>query len=212
MMWRTAACIVAVAVRAAAAYGACDTTDSCLRAIEHAQADTQTIDARFTQTKTVSLLNEPVISTGRFLFKRPDCMRLEIESPRPATIIINGRDISIPGISTSEQQQLSTAPMAAMFVELGAMFSGSPAALRRHFEVAAQSTDGSIDVTLTPTLAEWQKLFRTIRLRFSEPDFVVSSMRLDDALGDHLEIAMRDVHRNAELPENAFQLPSPSAK
>jgi outer membrane lipoprotein-sorting protein len=212
MMWRTAACIVAVAARAAAAQAACDTTDSCLQAIERAQADTQTIDARFTQTKTVSLLNEPVISTGRFLFKRPDRMRLEIESPRPATIIINGRDIYVPGISASEQQQLSTAPMAAMFVELGAMFSGSPAALRRHFYVAAQSTAGSIDVTLTPTLPEWQKLFRTIRLRFSEPDFVVSSMVLDDALGDHLEIVMRDVHRNAELPENAFQLPSPSAK
>ena len=212
MTLRSAACFAVVAARAVAAYGACDTTDACLQTIEHAQADTQTIDARFTQTKTVSLLNEPVISTGRFLFQRPDRMRLEIETPRPATIVINGRDISIPGISASEQQQLSTAPMAAMFVELGAMFSGSPAALRRHFEVAAQSTAGAIDVTLTPTLPEWQKLFRTIRLRFSEPDLVVSSMQLDDALGDHLEIVMRDVHRNAPLPENAFQLPSPSAK
>ena len=143
--------VAAVLAHAAVASGACESTDACLKTIEAAQAETRTISARFTQTKHLSLLDEPLIATGRFLFKRPDRMRLDIQSPRPATILINGRDIRIPGLSESDQQQLAITPMAAMFTELGAMFSGSPALLRQHFDVAAQSADGAIEVTLTPS-------------------------------------------------------------
>jgi outer membrane lipoprotein-sorting protein len=211
MIWRGLCCTVAAAlVRAAVAYGACDSSDACLKAIEAAQAETRTISARFTQTKHLSLLEEPLVATGRFLFKRPDRMRLDIESPRPATILINGRDIRIPGMSESDKQQLAITPMAAMFTELGAMFSGSPAVLRQHFDLVAKPAEGAIEVTLTPTVPDWQKLFRTIQLRFAEPDFVISSMHFDDALGDRLDLTMSDVHRNQDLPESEFALPTPS--
>ncbi len=204
--------LVLALARTAVAHAACDTTDACLKAIEAAQAETRTVSARFTQTKHLSLLDEPLVSTGRFLFKRPDRMRLDIESPRPATIVINGRDISIPGMSESDKQQLAMTPMAAMFTELGAMFSGSAMALRQHFTVVATPADGAVEVTLTPTVADWQKLFHMIQLRFAGPDLVISSMQLDDALGDRLEIVMSDVHRNVDLPDSAFMERSPPPK
>lgn len=200
--------VAIVAAQTAAAHAACDSTDTCLKAIDAAQADTRSVSARFTQTKHLSLLDEPLVSTGRFVFKRPDRMRLEIESPRPATILINGREISIPGISDSDKQQLAMTPMAAMFAELGAMFGGSAAALGQHFRVGATAADGAIDVTLTPTLPAWQRLYRTIELRFAGPDLVISSMRLDDALGDRLDIVMSDVQRNQDVPDSLFAAPA----
>jgi outer membrane lipoprotein-sorting protein len=36
---------------------------------------------------------------------------------------------------------------------------------------------------------------------------MVSSMRLDDALGDRLEVELRDVQRNVELPDALFAQP-----
>jgi len=192
---------------AAPASAACDSTETCLAAIDAVQAGTQTLTARFTQTKHVSLLDEPIVSTGRFAFKRPDRVRLDIETPHAATVLVNGRQVSIPGLSDAERQQLAMGPMAAMFAEFGAMFSGSRAALSKNFEVVAQPAEGGIAMTLTPTLPEWQRLFRTIALRFSGPDLVMHSMRLDDALGDRLEIVMTDVQRNADLPDTLFTIP-----
>jgi outer membrane lipoprotein-sorting protein len=213
MTWGGLCCALAAAfVHAAVAFGVCNSTDACLKAIETAQAETRTISARFTQTKHLSLLAEPLVATGRFLFRRPDRMRLDIESPRPATILINGRDIHIPGMSESDRQQLAITPMAAMFTELGAMFSGSPAVLRQHFDVVAKPVDGAIEVSLTPTVPEWQKLFRTIQLRFAEPDFVIGSMHFDDALGDRLDLVMSDVQRNLDLPDSDFAVPTPSGR
>lgn len=194
------------------AQAVCDSTDSCLAAVEAAQRDAQSVSAQFVQTKHLSLLDEPLVSSGRFMFKRPDRIRLDIEKPRAATIIINGRDISIPGFTERDKQQLAMTPMAAMFAELGAMFGGSAAGLRKNFEVSAVAEGPAIAVTLTPTVPAWQRMFKTIRLRFAEPSLALSSMQLDDALGDRLEIAMRDVQRNPDLPDSLFTVPPSPAK
>jgi outer membrane lipoprotein-sorting protein len=198
--------LILIAARAGAT---CDSTESCLRAIDAAQQQTQSVSARFTQTKHLALLDQPLVSTGRFAFQRPDRMRLEIETPRAAVIVINGRQISIPGLSAADQQQLALTPMTAMFTELGAMFGGSAGALQQHFEVSATPAGDAIEVTLRPTVPEWQRLFRTIALRFAGPDLLISSMQLDDALGDQLEIAMSDVQRNQNIPSTLFDVPTP---
>lgn len=199
------ALVAALLAGSAAATAVCDSTPSCLTRIEAAQADTRTVSARFTQTKHLSLLDEPLVSTGRFTFKRPDRVRLDVETPRQATVLVNGRDISIPGMTESDKKQLGMTPMAQLFTELGAMFGGSPAALQKHFDVVAQGTDAGITVTLTPKLADWQRLFRRIQLRFAEPELTLAAMELDDPLGDRLEIVMSDVQRNADLPDSVFQ-------
>src|SRR3989442_114899 len=73
-----------------AAYAACTSTDSCLQVIEAAQRDTRTMSADFVQLKHVSLLNEPLESTGHLVFKRPDQILLKIDTPQPATIVVSG--------------------------------------------------------------------------------------------------------------------------
>ena len=88
------------------------------------------ISARFTQTKHLSLLDEPL---G---LHRP----LRLPEPRPHApgdrnrrapprFVINGQQTSsIPGLAARRSSSSSSmTPMAAMFSELGAMFSGSPA-------------------------------------------------------------------------------------
>jgi outer membrane lipoprotein-sorting protein len=209
---KSAAGLVWLALLAAVPAGAaCSSTDSCLGAIEAAQTGTRSVSARFTQTKHLSLLDEPLVSTGRFFFEQPDRVRLEIETPRAATIVVNGRDISIPGLTERDKEQLAMTPMASMFSELGGMFGGSAENLRRNFAVAAAPEDGAIALTLTPTVPAWQRLFRTIQLRFTEPDLVLGAMRFEDALGDRVEIVMRDVQRNPDLPDSLFTIePTPA--
>lgn len=192
---------------AAAAAVLCDSTAACLAKLNTAQAATRTVDARFVQTKHLSLLDEPLVSTGRFRFRRPDHVRLDIETPRPSTILIAGRSVTIPGLPAAEQKALADSPMAAMFTELGAVFAGNLDRAPAHFTIDARGTDEAIEVTLTPTAAEYQRLFRTIALRFSGPEAMVQSMRLDDALGDHLVVELRDVRRNVDLPDAVFAQP-----
>lgn len=197
--------LLAVALTTGGAYAApCNSTTTCLAGVEAAQRDTTSLRARFVQTKHLSLLDEPLVSTGRFYFARPDRMRLDIEQPQPATVLINGRDISIPGLQAQEKQAMANSPMASMFAELGSLFAGSPAALQKHFTVSAAPVGDAVELTLVPTAPAWQKLYKTIVLRFGGAPLVIRSMRLDDSLGDRLEIEMRDVERNPTLPDSLF--------
>jgi outer membrane lipoprotein-sorting protein len=190
----------------AAAGAACTSTADCLRVIEQAQRDTRTVTAAFTQVKHVSLLDEPIVSSGRFVFKRPDRVRLQIEKPHPATVIINGHDIHIPNLPERERQALAMAPVEAMFTQLGAMFTGSMQTLQAGFEVTAHDTGASIEVTLLPRQASVQQMFREIDLGFSGAELFATQIRLADALGDSLEITLHDVQRNVEVPDSAFDV------
>lgn len=202
-------CALATAARATTpgADPPCASTEACLARLAAAQASTTAIDARFVQTKHVSLLDEPLVSTGRFRFRRPDRVRLDIETPHPSTILIAGRSITIPGLDATEQRAIAGSPMAAMFTELGAVFAGTLDRAPAHFAVTARGEGDAIIVTLTPTAADYQRLFRSIEIRFGGPVIMVQSMRLDDALGDSLEVALRDVRRNPDLPDAVFAAP-----
>jgi outer membrane lipoprotein carrier protein len=206
-MWRPSGVgllLAALSLAAAPALGRCTSTDACLQAIEAAQRETRTISAEFTQIKHVSLLDEPLTSSGRMVFKRPDHILLQIERPQAVRVVINGQDIHIPNLPESERQGLSMAPMAAMFTQLGAMFTGSSQALRAGFDVTAREDNDGVQLHLVPREAAWQRMFRSVDVRFAGPDLLVHSIGLEDGLGDSLEISLRNVQRNAEVPDATF--------
>lgn len=175
-----------------------------MKAIEAAQRDTRSIDADFRQVKHLTLLDEPLVSTGRFVFAKPDRVRLEVTQPEPATIVIRGSDIHIPGLSEKDHQALSASPMVAMFTQLGAVFSGSVDKLEESFEVEATAQGDGVRLVLVPRSAEWKKAFQRMQLDFAGADLVVREVRIEDALGDRLEITMENVKRNVEIADDLF--------
>lgn len=211
---RTGLLALATVLLGAATAGAavCTGTPSCLAAIEKAQQTTTSMTASFVQVKHLDLLEEPLESRGRMSFRRPDRMRLEIEEPMRSTILIDGHDIHIPGVSEKDRKAMSMAPVAAMFVQLGSIFSGATAELNKGFEVtAAPSGDDAIEVTLVPRLQSWREVFRRMQITFAGPDLMAKQVRLDDALGDRLEVTLENVRRNVDLPDSLFR-PDPDAK
>jgi len=187
-------------------FARCASTETCLQAIERAQLDTRTITAEFVQVKHLSLLDEPLVSSGRFVFKRPDRMVLNIEQPQRTSVVIKGQDVQIPNLPEHERQALGMAPIAAMFTQLGAIFTGSMSVLRQGFDVAAHEEDATIRVYLVPRQAAWKQMFQTIDICFGGPDLLAQEVRLVDALGDSLEITLRSVQRNVDVPDSTFDL------
>jgi len=203
------AALLALCVGRAHAIARCASTETCLRLIQQAQQDLRTMAADFVQVKHVSLLDEPLVSSGRFLFRMPDRILLKIEQPQPLTVTIRGHDIQIPNLPERERQALSMAPTAAMFTQLGAIFSGSIQALSQGFEVTAAEDDSAIQVHLVPRQEAWKRMLRSIHLRFAGPELLAEKIRLDDALGDSLEITLRNVQRNIDLSDSLFEIKTP---
>ena len=184
---------------------ACTSTESCLQAVAAAQRDTRTIEADYIQVKHLGLLAEPLVSSGRFAFKQPDLVRLDVETPDAATILINGRNIRIPGLTEQQQTAVGTAPIGAMFSQLAKIFRGDIEDLRKDFEVTAEADGVAVRVRLVPRRDDWKKAFRSIELRFSAGLAHLETLRLDDDLGDSLEVTLRNVRRNGDLSDALFR-------
>lgn len=206
MRWRIGA--TAALLAASAAWAVCDSTDACLRLIENGQRSTRSLAARFEQTKHLSLLAEPLVSRGRFAFKRPDQILWQIDDP-PFTVRIDGQGIHLPDRAGARAEVAQLAPFSAILHELSGVFTGSLTSVRTSFDVQAQGDATAITVRLVPRDAQRQRMFRSVDVSFAPPDMVVKTMRLEEALGDSLEIVFSDVHRNDAVADAACKTDRP---
>jgi len=139
-------------------------------------------------------------------FRRPGQVRIELTDPVQSTIVIRGREVYIPGLPAAGMGTASLGPAAAMFMQLGAVFTGALDALHQNFEITAEgSADNAVTVALVPKQQSWQSVFRRMQVRFAGPDLIALNIQLDDALGDRLEVTLDDVERNADLPDSLFE-------
>ena len=212
LLWVIAGVAAGLTLGQGGAAARCTSTETCLRVIQQAQQDMRTMAAAFVQVKHVSLLDEPLVSSGRFMFKRPDRILLTLQEPQPLTVTIKGRDVHIPNLPERDRQGLGMAPMAAMFTQLSAIFTGAMQALEQGFEVSAAEDGAAIQVNLVPRQESWKRMFHSIQLRFAGPGLLAQKIRLDDALGDSLEITLSDVRRNVDIPDAMFDIGTPRAE
>jgi hypothetical protein len=180
----------------------CDDPASCLQTIEERQRATQSLSARFVQTKRLSLMNEPLVSTGRFAFKQPDQMLWQIDDPR-VTVRIDEQGIHLPGLAHGEQADL--APFSKVLREISGLFTGSWSSIQANFDVEVEPNEARVRVHLVPRSDEWRRLFRSMDLSFARPELMLQTIRLEEALGDSVEIVFSDVHRNDAVAAAAFE-------
>jgi outer membrane lipoprotein-sorting protein len=198
MRWVSGCVLLLTATTTPAAV--CETAAACRRAIEASQRDTRTFSARFVQTKHLSLMSEPLVSTGRFAL-RPGEVLWVLDEPR-VRVRIDRDGVHVPTMGAAEQADL--APFGALFRELAAVFTGSWDRLEDSFAVSVTPEEHAVRVRLTPRSAEWQRVFHAMDLSFTTPTLVLSAIRLEESLGDSLEIQFSDIHRNDAVAAAAF--------
>jgi len=175
----------------------------CLAVIARANADLASFTARVHQTKKLALLEEPLESSGRLAFERPDRIAWRIDEPTPMRVIVDGDRVSIPGLATDEEVAAAIGP-AALVRRLGALFTGNVAELADAFDVTATCREDAAAVTLSPLTAELAVTVSSLTLELSGPELFVRGIRMTNGVGDSLELRLQDFERNATIPESAF--------
>jgi hypothetical protein len=195
--------VAAVVAGGGAAAAPCAGTDACMQLIETSQRSTRALSARFEQTKHLSLLTEPLITRGQFAFREPDQVLWRVDEPA-ITVRIDRNGIHLPDVPGLKDEVAALAPFSAMMRQLSGLFTGSLSAVRTTFDVTAAPDGGAIRVQLVPRDPQWQRMFRSIDVRFAGPDWTVTALHIDEALGDSLDIKFSDVHRNDAVAHAAL--------
>src|ERR1041385_107596 len=102
-----AACAAMMSLPALAARPAADPSslDEVIKRVQEHQNKTTTLQADFKQEKTLALLAKPEVSTGRFVYQKPNNVLWTYDSPKRVTMLIaNGMMTTYyPDLNKAEQ-------------------------------------------------------------------------------------------------------------
>jgi Outer membrane lipoprotein carrier protein LolA-like len=108
-------------------------------------------EARFTEERTVSNLDDTLRASGRLSFQAPDRFSRYTEEPRAESMEVQGNQVLLKRGSRTRQMALDAIPeLAALADAMRGTLNGDASALQRHFKTQVSGNTTRWVLLLTP--------------------------------------------------------------
>lgn len=163
------------------------------------------VDADFEQTKSISFIDEQLISDGKFWFSRPDKMRWEYQKPFFYSIIINGDNITI--IDNKKESRFDAASNA-MFRQIklvimnmvnGKMFDDP------NYQATLKQQNNYYIVHFETVNDAMKEYISSIDLYFTKKTYLMEKIKMNEASGDNTLIVFKNQKINQPLKDDIFK-------
>jgi len=143
----------------------------------------------FVERKYLSILDQPVQSSGELLYEAPDRLEKLTLKPKRESLVLQGGVLTAQRGRHTYTLELQQYPQVVPFIEsIRATLAGDEAALERIFRVGFDGTFDHWTLTLMPLDA---KLARTVRqIRIAGEAAAVHSVEIQEADGDRSELTI----------------------
>lgn len=172
---------------------AADTSSWTLDRLMSTLARNKSGRATFTETKTLSIAEQPIESSGELVFVAPDHLEKHTLAPKPEHLVIDGDTLTVERNQRKFTMPLAQYPELAAFIEsIRATLAGNRYALEAVYKVAISGRGDDWTLTLTPIDARMQKVVSTITLDGTRD--VLRSVAIRQADGDHSLMRLRPIN------------------
>jgi outer membrane lipoprotein-sorting protein len=199
-------CLCCVAASAARAADLSELVDRWCAA----QTNIQTWTADLTQTRTLKVLSQPLVTRGKVWAALPNRFRWELGQPAQ-TIALRQPDqlmLVYPRLKRAEKYPLNDAqpgPWKDVLALLDASFPRSRAELESKFRVQGTETNATVQLTLLPKSATARKFVTEIQVSFHTHDFSPAATELRFSDGSSMRSDFTNAVLNAPLDAGLFQ-------
>ena len=188
------------------------TLDTIIKKVQEQQKKTQTLQASFRQEKELALLAKPDVSTGTFIYSRPNNVLWTYDAPKRVQMVIAG------GFLTTYYQDLGKAERIdvkrfedRIFRYMGA--TGAIDELARYFDFTFtdSKTKPFYLLDLTPKNRAVSKRVRRIKLWIDKTTYLTSKIEYTEGDGDITRYEFTDIKINEPVPQSRFALHIPAS-
>lgn len=124
-----------------------------LEALMRLLATRKSGEARFKETKTLSMLNAPIESSGILRFAAPDFLEMHTLAPKPQKVVVQGRQVTVELDGKTHRFDLDqTAEAGALVDGIRATLDGDLAGLRRNYAARLRGSARLWTLELVPRL------------------------------------------------------------
>jgi len=189
-----------------------DSLDEVIRKVQVAQAKTNTLQADFRQEKTLALMAKPEVSTGRFIYSKPNNVLWTYDAPKRVTMLIaNGMLTTYyPDLNKAERIEVKRY-QDRIFKYMGA--SGAIEELGAWFNFTFTNTSDKAYYTLDldPKSKSIAKRVRHIRIYIDKTSYLTTQFEYTEGDGDKTRYEFTNVKVNAPVEQSRFTLQLPSS-
>lgn len=175
--------------------------------INVAAAKIHTIQCEFQQTKSLSFLNDKMVSKGMMSYDHAGKLRWEYTSPYSYVFIINNNRVHI---KTSKNSNTIDIKSSRLFQGIARVMmnsvTGKSLTNDSDFSVEMMTQGNEWIASLTPKGKEMKALFKTIRLHFDSQKQMVSKVEMIEKNGDNTVIQLTHVKTNGKIEESTFAI------
>lgn len=175
--------------------------------VKTASESVNTLQGRFVQTKTLSILSDSFKSEGTLYYSRPQKLRWQYNAPYRYDFIMDGHSVTM----RSEQgSQTVDADGNRIFRQLCAVIAGgvdgSLLTSDRDFDISWQRDNGVISAELRPKIRPFKDMFARIVITLGDEDCMVRHILMEENGGDTTEIVFTECVVNQPIDNAIYEM------
>ena len=174
--------------------------------LSQAAASMQSMQCRFVQEKTSTMLAEPSVSEGLMYFIAPDRLRWEYVTPYPFALVVNGERIVKV---TDGKAEVLVGNANRMYQGIASIIMGSASGKKLFdtsaFDIVLYDDDVYWKAEMTPKRRDMKRMFSQLVFRFDKATNSISRVEFKNAGGDLTSIRFEDIKLNEAIGESMFQ-------
>ncbi|MBK7026060.1 MAG: outer membrane lipoprotein carrier protein LolA [Polaromonas sp.] len=149
----------------------------------HGLAQIKSGHVSFVETKTMAILDRPLVASGDMIYTAPDKLEKRTLKPKPETMQINGKQLLVQKGKQKHQVQLQDFPELAAFIDsIRGTLAGDRKALERNYLLSLEGSEASWTLQLIPTNSKMKQVVAQIRISGVRDE--VRSISITQADGD----------------------------
>lgn len=185
--------------------------DVLIERIKVEQAKVKTLEASFVQKQVSEFLVAPEESRGVFSYAAPDRVRWDYQSPKPITMVIDGKTMTTWYRDLGRADEMKIGRYSERVLKyLGA--TGSIETLLEYFDVRAafpKDVKSPYRLEMTPRFARIAKRLKALTLWIDSTTFLPTEIHYVSGDGAVSEYRFQNATLNAALPADRFELRLP---
>jgi len=184
--------------------------EDVIKRVQDQQKKTNTLQADFRQEKELSLLAKPEVSTGTFVYSKPNNVLWTYDAPKRVTMLIAGGKLTtyFPDLSKAETIDVKRFE-DRIFKYMGA--SGAIDELARYFDFTFtdNAAQASYLLDLTPKTRVVARRVKRIKIWIDKKSYLTNRIEYTEGDGDITRYEFANIKLNAPVAQSRFTLNLP---
>jgi outer membrane lipoprotein-sorting protein len=177
------------------------------RRLSDAGKQLASIRCDFEQYRHLAIMDDPLVSSGKFFFRKDNMVRLEYDKPSPYLIVLNAQKVKTVKNGTQTVYDMSSyRMMTALKTMLSACLTGDFSGAGKDYRMSAAEDNASYNVVLEPLNRNIKKYLQKIEITFDKQNLSANQLIIYEPSGDFTKHVFTNKQLNLPLSDDLFAM------